>query len=108
MKNVMLESDIAITAGGQTVYELARIGTPAIGVCVAENQLSSVKCWSELGFMEYVGWYDRENLEQKLESSLSRLEDRHIRVNMSEAGRKLIDGRGCKRILNAIKPKSYC
>ena len=69
MKNVMVESDIAITAGGQTVYELARVGTPAIGICVAENQLSSIKCWSERGFLAttafYASYAHKENHVQK-------------------------------------------
>lgn len=103
MKNVMLESDIAITTGGQTVYELARVGTPAIGICMAKNQLRSIKCWSELGFMEYVGWYNCKKLEQELKNRLEHLEVRHIRMGMSETGRKIIDGQGCKRILNAIE-----
>ncbi|MHC4213524.1 MAG: hypothetical protein ACYSWP_09155 [Planctomycetota bacterium] len=33
----MLDSDIAISAGGQAQYELASVGVPAIAVCVVTN-----------------------------------------------------------------------
>jgi len=39
MKKVMLNSDIAISAGGQTLYELASVGVPAIGVCIAVRKI---------------------------------------------------------------------
>ena len=43
MKEVMLESDIAISAGGQTLYELAKVGVPTIAVIVADNQYLAAK-----------------------------------------------------------------
>ena len=103
MKKIMVESDIAISAGGQTIYELAQTGTPAIGICAAENQLRNINQWCDLGFLKYIGWYNHENLEQELMSSLKYLANKQVRMEMSETGRKLIDGQGCKRILNALE-----
>ena len=37
MKNLMEAADIAVSAGGQTLYELARTGTPTIAIKVADN-----------------------------------------------------------------------
>lgn len=105
MKEIMLGSDIAITASGQTLYELARIGVPTIGICVAENQLQNISGWSESGFLGYVGWYNYENLEQRLKSSLKCLASKRVRIYRSKIGRKAIDGQGCKRIVDAIKVK---
>jgi len=103
MKDVMLESDIAVTASGQTLYELARTGVPTIGVCAAENQLQNVEGWRKSGFLEYIGWYNCGNLEQKLKSSLNCLADKSVRMYKCEAGRKVVDGAGYKNIVNAIK-----
>jgi UDP-2,4-diacetamido-2,4,6-trideoxy-beta-L-altropyranose hydrolase len=102
MKNVMLESDIAISAGGQTLYELARIGVPTIGICVAHNQLQNVEGWGKTGFLKYIGWYNDENLEKKLKSSLKSLADESLRTDMSKNAREIMDGQGYKRIINAI------
>ena len=103
MRKSMLESDVAISAGGQTLYELARTGVPTIGVCAAENQLQNVEGWRKSGFLEYIGWYNCGNLEQKLKSSLNCLADKSARMYKCEAGRKVVDGAGCKRIVNAIE-----
>ena len=105
MRKVMLESDIAISAGGQTLYELARIGVPTIGICMAENQLQNIEGWRKSGFLKYVGWYSDENLEQRLKSSLRYLASKRVRMHISEIGRKVIDGQGYKRIINAINTK---
>lgn len=102
MKKVMLESDIAISACGQTLYELARVGIPTIGICVAANQLQNIEGWQKLGLLEYIGWYSDENLEQRLKSSLRYLANKRIRMHISEIRKEVIDGQGHKRIINAI------
>ncbi|MCK4788062.1 MAG: hypothetical protein KAV87_30190 [Desulfobacteraceae bacterium] len=102
MKKVMLESDIAISAGGQTLYELARIGVPTIGICVAENQLRNIHGWEKTGFLEYVGWYSDDNIEERLEDSLKYLAHANTREEKSEIGRRIVDGQGPKRVVCKI------
>jgi spore coat polysaccharide biosynthesis predicted glycosyltransferase SpsG len=102
MKKIMLESDIAIAAGGQTLYELASVGVPTIGICDAQNQLQNIEGFRELIFLEYIGWHNDEYLEQKLEGSLNYLMNKHVRTYRSKIGRKIVDGQGAKRILYRI------
>lgn len=103
MKKIMLESDVVISAGGQTLYELARMGVPTIGICTAENQLRNVRKWADTGFLEYIGWKTHGNIEQELKDSLKHLANKRVRIDMSEIGRRIIDGRGCKRVINGIR-----
>lgn len=42
MKTLMLESDVAISAGGQTLYELASVGLPTIAIQVVDNQSEDI------------------------------------------------------------------
>lgn len=98
MKEVMLESDIAISAGGQTLYELARVGVPTIGICIAENQLNNLKGWKKAGFVECTEWYQDEYFFSKLLKNLNTISSYDIRIERSKAGRDLIDGEGAKRI----------
>ncbi|MDD5063438.1 MAG: UDP-2,4-diacetamido-2,4,6-trideoxy-beta-L-altropyranose hydrolase [Phycisphaerae bacterium] len=102
MKKVMLESDIAISSGGQTLYELARVGVPAIGICVADNQLQNIKGWQEVGFLKYICWYNNKDMKERLASSLKKLVYADIRVKMSQAGKTLVDGQGPSRIVSAL------
>jgi UDP-2,4-diacetamido-2,4,6-trideoxy-beta-L-altropyranose hydrolase len=94
VKEIMLGSDIAISAGGQTLYELARIGVPTIGICVAENQLGSIREWEKMGFLEF---------EMDISVHLKYLKSKEIRENKSKIGRKYIDGKGGLRIVNEIE-----
>lgn len=107
MREVMMESDIAISAGGQTLYELARTGVPTIGICVAENQKRNLRGWEDTGFLEYAGWYDDKNLKERLAHCLKRLQDMEFRKNKYKIAKEIIDGKGSLRIV-AILLSRWC
>ncbi len=50
MRNLMLSTDFAITAGGQTTYELDVCGVPMVMIKTAENQMGNIR-----GFVEKQG-----------------------------------------------------
>ena len=103
MRALMLAADIAITGGGQTTYELAATGTPAIAVRLADNQRANVTGLAEAGTLDYVGDIGDGDLEGKIVTALKRLaEDREQRQEMSQRGRRLVDGRGAERVAQAI------
>jgi len=102
MKEIMLESDIAISACGQTLNELASVGVPTIGVCIAENQLGNVKSWGKVGFLEYAGWYSKGNILEKIKSVIEHLKDSEERNNRFKIARKFIDGKGSLKIIDRI------
>jgi len=104
MKEVMLESDIAISACGQTLYELARVGVPTIGVCVAENQLGNIKGWEKIGFLEYAGWYNKSNILEKIKNVIEHLKDseEEEKENRFKVAKKFIDGKGSIRTIKIL------
>lgn len=51
LRELMLSSDICISAGGQTTYELASTGTPTIGICASDNQRFNLEGWKKAGFI---------------------------------------------------------
>ncbi len=99
MKEIMLESDIAISACGQTLNELASIGAPTIGVCIAENQLGNIKGWEKIGFLEYAGWYSKGNILEKIKNVIEHLKDSKERKNKCKTAKKFFDGKGSSRII---------
>jgi len=101
VKRVMLDCDVAISAGGQTTYELARVGLPSILIAVADNQIPNCEGWKEVGFALYVGRWDEVNT-LGLSESLKLLEDYKVRVRMSENGKRMVDGQGARRVVRKI------
>lgn len=102
MVKLMLEADIAVSAGGQTLNELARVGVPTITVAVADNQLANVKGWEKTGFAVYAGYWEDRDIHEKIKARLDSVKNRGKRQEMSIAGRRKVDGAGAKRVVNEI------
>ncbi|RMH01874.1 MAG: UDP-2,4-diacetamido-2,4,6-trideoxy-beta-L-altropyranose hydrolase, partial [Aquificota bacterium] len=102
MKNLMLSADLAISAGGQTTYELARVGLPAVLVAVAENQLLNCKSWEREGFAIWAGWWEDKNLEERIREALLLLWSKKERLVRHYAGRRLVDGKGAIRAVEEL------
>jgi len=102
IKEVMLDSDIAISAGGQTLYELARVGVPTIAIAVADNQMGNVKGWQKTGFIEYAGWWEDEDVIDNVEIAFRNIIYVEERKRRKELARKYIDGKGCLRIIDFL------
>ncbi|NQT33348.1 MAG: UDP-2,4-diacetamido-2,4,6-trideoxy-beta-L-altropyranose hydrolase [Candidatus Omnitrophica bacterium] len=105
--NIMLDSDIATSAGGQTLNELARVGVPAIGICFADNQRQNLAAWQEKGFIEHIGRHDDADLLEKLSKTINDLSFREKRERMSNAGRSEVNGQGAREIVTEVL-KTVC
>lgn len=103
MKNIMLESDIAITAGGQTLNELACVGVPAIAVVTAENQSANVLGWEKTGYVEYAGrWMDGDRLFNNILNCIGFLKSFQVRSIKSCAGKSRINGLGSRKVVEFL------
>jgi spore coat polysaccharide biosynthesis predicted glycosyltransferase SpsG len=89
---LMWKCDLAISAGGQTTYELARVGVPTIAIGLAENQRNNIRGWIEKGFLKKELWYDDDNLFEELIGEIITKADG---VNNN---RNFCDGQGARRI----------
>jgi len=100
-RKLIFDCDVCISAGGQTTYELACCGTPAIGVCLADNQVLNLKKWQEVGFLDFAGWHNDNNLFEKIERFLKNLVYQK-RVKRSHLGRDCVDGQGARRLADEL------
>ena len=70
MKQLMMDCDIAISAAGQTLYELAATQTPTIAIGVADNQKNNIEGWLNIEVIRFAGWWNSneifDNINQKL------------------------------------------
>lgn len=103
ISTVMRQCDLAITAGGSTIYELAACGIPMVVFCYAENQLEQVSQLEKEGLVVDIGFYTQLK-ERVLEKSIEQLiYDPVLRNKKVVAFGKLIDGGGVDRIIKNIK-----
>lgn len=107
MKEAMLSSDIAISAGGQTLYELARVGLPTIAIGVIKNQINNLENWQELGFIEFIGFFDDKNLLHNLLNKIKLLKNQNLRVEKQKTGSNAVDGKGALRIAKEILSECF-
>lgn len=102
MKEVMLETDIVISAGGQTLYELARVGVPTIAIALSDNQMNNIKGCQKAGFIEYAGWWEDKELFSNIMQKFEFLKNIDVRKEKEKTGKILVDG------LGAIRIAKYC
>lgn len=100
---IYLDSDIAISAGGTSSYELAYFGIPNIIITVAENQKNIAYEMDRKQVSISIGRkkeFDPEVLKNKLKELI---EKPSLRSKMSENGKKLIDGKGKIRVVDFME-----
>jgi len=102
MANLMLSSDLAITGGGTTLYELAATGTPALAFCLADNQCKNVKGMAKVGTVIDMGWGSEFNEENFYKKISGLMKDYMLRTKMSKLGQELVDGKGTSRCTEVI------
>jgi len=103
IRELMVASDIALTAGGQTTCELAAAGVPACAVRVASNQTPYLEGFQARRTLVWAGDIGDADLQPKIEQAIRALhDDRGRRQSMSEAGRNTVDGCGATRVADAI------
>jgi UDP-2,4-diacetamido-2,4,6-trideoxy-beta-L-altropyranose hydrolase len=99
----MVEADIAIAAGGNTMYELCYLGVPSVIVSQNSHQLEFADSLDEQGAVISMGIYNDVNRKLIYETTLGLVKNYDKRRSMSERGRALIDGKGVERIVGRIK-----
>ncbi|MBQ7920128.1 MAG: UDP-2,4-diacetamido-2,4,6-trideoxy-beta-L-altropyranose hydrolase [Lachnospiraceae bacterium] len=106
MAGLMLGCDLAITAGGTTVYELCSIGVPFICFSYAENQEKLVEYVGREKIALSAGKYhwDAAKCLSEIRNGFERLRgDFLLRKECSEKEKRIVDGQGAKRIARILE-----
>ena len=103
MKRLIVDCDLAITTGGQILYELAVLAKPTVAIQVAENQKEDIEGWKEKGLLYSVFAWDDELLFEKLSDSIVGLRDTDVRRDLTNRISGTVRGDGIVKILEIIE-----
>lgn len=105
MAGLMKMCDLAVTAGGSTVYELAAVGVPFICFSYADNQTEQARSMEERGIALYAGAYHyspRETLA-RIGDLFERLSSHaQERMAIHENEKRMTDGNGAGRLAEEL------
>jgi len=102
MYEIMQKCDVAVSACGSTLYELAVCGVPTLGIIIAYNQKGIASKLNNEGVIRSLGLYN-EISQDKLISDIEQLaQSKKMRQCISNAGKDLVDGKGIERLSEAI------
>lgn len=105
MATLMIQVDLAITAGGLTMCELVSVGTPSLVICGEPFELPTARRLEAAGVVRVLG-FGGDLDDAQVPRAVERLaEDLQARRHMSATGRQLIDGYGCERIVQLIEAR---
>ena len=100
---IMARSDVAVICGGGTLWECLFMGCAALSYTRNAIQDEIVNQLQEIGAVCHMGpieAFERSSLLAKLAEIASSSSKRRL---TSQLGRQLVDGRGCERVLAAMR-----
>lgn len=102
MYEIMQKCDIAISACGSTLYELAISGISTLGIIVADNQQGIAYKMSEMGIIKNIGWYDQLDKDTFLRELNVLCNDCVKRKEMYTRAKEVINGDGVNKIVRSL------
>lgn len=100
---LLASADMAISGGGQSLYEMAAAGVPCIVVQVAENQATNIQGFVAIGSVVYAGHAGADGTVQRVVEEYTRLRsDWAARATMARRGQETVDGKGALRVASSI------
>lgn len=103
LRDEMLRADLAVTAAGQTLYELAACGRPAVAIEAAQNQHAQVEALARAGALAHVDAVTSADFVMRVVAAVRALAaDPVRRRTMSAAARRMVDGQGATRVIHAL------
>ena len=97
---LMASCDLAIMAGGGTVYEMNSLNIPMLLISIAENQIKHSRAWEETGAARYLGAFEKLDLNSavsEVKTSISKRGEGKVAPS-----KQLVDGRGQQRVAQKI------
>lgn len=103
----MQEADLAISAGGTTLYELCAMGTPAISYSFTDNQIASLEKFNEDGLISYAGDMRKDEVIEHIAGYLEYYgQNQAVRKERSLRMQDFVDGKGALRVAQTLMDRN--
>ena len=103
MPRRLARADLAIAATGSTALELACVGTPQVGIVLAENQWPGGVALARDGHVVCLGWHADLDATTIAAAATALAADAERRAELSRRGCDLVDGCGALRVVEAMQ-----
>jgi len=94
--------DLAVMAGGTTIYEAAFFGLPMIIITIAGNQIKQSRAWDASGAAIYLGQLNEVSKDLLVAKILELNNSQSIMTKMGEISSKMVDGKGVYNIVKNL------
>jgi spore coat polysaccharide biosynthesis predicted glycosyltransferase SpsG len=108
LASLLAETDVAVVAGGLTLYESGAAQVPTVGVAVVPAQVPAIRAFAAAGAsvdprvtLQGTG-IDRRGVDRVASAVEQLVQDSARRAALGRAGRRLIDGGGAERVATAV------
>lgn len=105
MAELMEQMDLAVSAGGSTMYELCAVGVPTVVYYFADNQKLIAKAFDQKGLAKNAGCFQEIKdamFDQITEHLCAYQSSFRLRSETSKYMRAVIDGRGAKQLAKKV------
>jgi len=104
MAALMAKADLAVGAGGTTVWERCTLALPSMVITVAENQERTITDMAESGYLLFLGRSETVSVNSLYHALEIALQSPWFLTSFARKTQLLVDGRGADRIVQKVIP----
>jgi len=104
MAVLMTRADLAVSAGGTTVWERCALSLPSLVTTVAENQERTVSDMAESGYLLFLGRSEAVSVDSIYHALEIALQSPWLLISFARKTWSLVDDKGAKRVAQEMMP----
>jgi UDP-2,4-diacetamido-2,4,6-trideoxy-beta-L-altropyranose hydrolase len=104
MAALMAKADLAVGAGGTTVWERCTLSLPSLVITVAENQEKTVSDMAESGYFLFLGRSEAVSVDSLYHALEIAIQSPWFLISFAQKTWSLVDGKGAKRVAQEMMP----
>lgn len=103
MAALMAGADLAVGAGGTTVWERCALAIPSLVTSVAENQEKTISDMAESGYLLFLGRSEEVSVNSLYHALEIALQSPWLLISFAQKAWSLVDGQGASRTIRIMR-----